>query len=372
MGYSYTITSFIVIVSWIGFWLPVSAMPARVTLGITTLLTLLTTGNFVRSSLPPISYVTAIDVWVGFCTVFVLLALLLLPISLYFTNKKETPKINSVLVSLDKRRKVHPSSYGKSESVGPRPLLIYLQFLTGTDYRYGTELDTNIDDGMEQSLPSSATSSRHSSRPGTPMESTCKRRHDLNHTAKVYSDGVTTTKRTIEGYRRNGHEDDNPLIIDQLQLAAYEEYVQRAINSNCVIFGDFNVTHNYWNCSNNSPRGVHLKNFIDNTELQIAFPHSPTRYGYNSSNTLDFALINNFDFPFTIESIPELSSDHNPVMPNFSLTLPIHKANPRAFSTCWSAFKKNITKSLHLPNYKNITNPLSLEHKISMFTDKQR
>ncbi|GBN18230.1 Glycine receptor subunit alpha-1, partial [Araneus ventricosus] len=64
MGYSYTITSFIVIVSWIGFWLPVTAVPARVTLGVTTLLTLLTTGNFVRSSLPPISYVTAIDVWV--------------------------------------------------------------------------------------------------------------------------------------------------------------------------------------------------------------------------------------------------------------------------------------------------------------------
>ncbi|GFX36964.1 hypothetical protein TNCV_1174661 [Trichonephila clavipes] len=92
-------------------------------------------------------------------------------------------------------------------------------------------LDSNIDDGMEQSLPSSATSSRHSLRSGTPMESTCKRRQDLNYTAKVYFEGVTTTKRTTEGYRRNGHEDDNPLIIDQLrQLAAYEEYVQRAIS----------------------------------------------------------------------------------------------------------------------------------------------
>ncbi|GFX21467.1 hypothetical protein TNCV_1398811 [Trichonephila clavipes] len=61
------------------------------------------------------------------------------------------------------------------------------------------------------------------------MESNCKRLQNLNHTAKVYSEGVTTTKRTIEGYRRNGHEDDNPLIIDQLrQLAAYKEYVQRA------------------------------------------------------------------------------------------------------------------------------------------------
>ncbi|CAL1296174.1 unnamed protein product [Larinioides sclopetarius] len=95
MGYSYTITSFIVIVSWIGFWLPVTAVPARVTLGVTTLLTLLTTGNFVRSSLPPISYVTAIDVWVGICTIFVLLALLLFPISLYFSNNKETRKDTS-------------------------------------------------------------------------------------------------------------------------------------------------------------------------------------------------------------------------------------------------------------------------------------
>ncbi|GFU08550.1 gamma-aminobutyric acid receptor subunit gamma-2, partial [Nephila pilipes] len=97
MGYSYTITSFIVVVSWIGFWLPASAMPARVTLGITTLLTLLTTGNFVRSSLPPISYVTAIDVWVGLCTVFVLLSLLLFPVSLYFSSKKEPQKIHSIL-----------------------------------------------------------------------------------------------------------------------------------------------------------------------------------------------------------------------------------------------------------------------------------
>ncbi|GFY33613.1 RNA-directed DNA polymerase from mobile element jockey [Trichonephila clavipes] len=104
-------------------------------------------------------------------------------------------------------------------------------------------------------------------------------------------------------------------------------------------------------------------------QMISAFPNSPTRYGYNSANTLDFVLINNFNFPLTIESIPELSSDHNPVMLTFSLTLPIHKANPRAISTCWSAFKKNITESLHLPNYKNITNPLSLEDKISMFTD---
>ncbi|GFY11408.1 hypothetical protein TNCV_3182501 [Trichonephila clavipes] len=62
-------------------------------------------------------------------------------------------------------------------------------------------------------------------------------------------------------------------------------------NSNCVIFGDFNATHSAWNCSKNSPRGIRLKYFTDDNNLEIAFPNSPTRYGYNSSNTLDFAII---------------------------------------------------------------------------------
>ncbi|GFW95181.1 hypothetical protein TNCV_313851 [Trichonephila clavipes] len=111
------------------------------------------------------------------------------------------------------------------------------------------------------------------------------------------------------------------------------------INSNCVIFGDFNATHSTWNCSHNSTRGNHLNTFTDNTNLEIAFPASPTRYGYNSLNTLDFALISNFNFPYTIESIPDLSSDHNPVMLSFNLTSSIHKSNPRAITTCWSAYK---------------------------------
>ncbi|XP_035221829.1 glycine receptor subunit alpha-2-like [Stegodyphus dumicola] len=100
LGYSYTVTSFIVVVSWISFWLPVTAVPARVTLGVTTLLTLLTTANFVRSSLPPITYVTAIDVWVGTCTVFVFAALLLFPISHYFSQKNQKLRLE--------RNKIYP------------------------------------------------------------------------------------------------------------------------------------------------------------------------------------------------------------------------------------------------------------------------
>ncbi|GFU22700.1 hypothetical protein TNCV_762771 [Trichonephila clavipes] len=120
------------------------------------------------------------------------------------------------------------------------------------------------------------------------------------------------------------------------------------INSNCVIFGDFNATHNSWNCSNNFTRGFQLKNFANTTNLERAFPNTPTRYGYNSFNTLDFALISNFNFPYNIKSISELSSDHNPVTLSFTLTSTIHKHNSRAITTFWSAFSSNLKIQIHL------------------------
>ncbi|GFU23487.1 hypothetical protein TNCV_4963721 [Trichonephila clavipes] len=53
--------------------------------------------------------------------------------------------------------------------------------------------------------------------------------------------------------------------------------------------------------------------------LHIAYPDSPTRFGINTSNTLDIALIRNFYYPYSINSLHDLSSDHNPVLLNFTL-----------------------------------------------------
>ncbi|GFV24461.1 probable RNA-directed DNA polymerase from transposon X-element [Trichonephila clavipes] len=144
------------------------------------------------------------------------------------------------------------------------------------------------------------------------------------------------------------------------------------INSSCVIFGNFNATHNAWNCSNNSIRGNQLKNFTDILDIEIAFPDSPTRFGSNSANTLDFALINNFQYPYTILSIPELSSDHNPVILNFSFNKNIHNDNSRAVTTCWSKFSEYIKNNIHISDFEKITNPNILENKINFFTEAVR
>ncbi|XP_074600191.1 glutamate-gated chloride channel-like isoform X2 [Brevipalpus obovatus] len=66
----------LVIVSWVSFWLDPNAIPARVSLGVTTLLTMATQISGINATLPPVSYIKAIDVWTGVCLFFVFGALL--------------------------------------------------------------------------------------------------------------------------------------------------------------------------------------------------------------------------------------------------------------------------------------------------------
>ena len=49
----------LVIVSWVSFWLDQNAIPARVSLGVTTLLTMSTQTSGISAQLPPVSYTKA-------------------------------------------------------------------------------------------------------------------------------------------------------------------------------------------------------------------------------------------------------------------------------------------------------------------------
>ncbi|KAL6738257.1 hypothetical protein Aduo_011824 [Ancylostoma duodenale] len=76
MAQIYIPSSLLVIVSWVSFWLERTAVPARVTLGVTTLLTMTTQAAAINNSLPAVSYVKAVDVWVGACLAFIFAAVL--------------------------------------------------------------------------------------------------------------------------------------------------------------------------------------------------------------------------------------------------------------------------------------------------------
>merc|ERR1719150_3680064 len=71
MGYymiqGYIPSSLIVVMSWVSFWLNRGAAPARVGLGVTTVLTMTTLINSVNAALPKISYMKSIDIYLFVC-----------------------------------------------------------------------------------------------------------------------------------------------------------------------------------------------------------------------------------------------------------------------------------------------------------------
>ena len=71
---SYIPSMLIVMLSWVGFWINKNSDPARVALGVTTVLTMTTLT--VTSRHISVSYMKALDVWYAACLVFVFGALL--------------------------------------------------------------------------------------------------------------------------------------------------------------------------------------------------------------------------------------------------------------------------------------------------------
>ncbi|XP_058862406.1 gamma-aminobutyric acid receptor subunit gamma-1 [Acipenser ruthenus] len=96
MGY-FTIQTYIpciliVVLSWVSFWINKDAVPARTSLGITTVLTMTTLSTISRKSLPKVSYVTAMDLFVSVCFIFTFAALMEYGTLHYFTSNRKPKK----------------------------------------------------------------------------------------------------------------------------------------------------------------------------------------------------------------------------------------------------------------------------------------
>lgn len=63
----YTPTVLVVVLSWFSFWLGLDAIPGRISLLVTCMLTLVTMHSGIKSSIPPVHYITMMDLWMVCC-----------------------------------------------------------------------------------------------------------------------------------------------------------------------------------------------------------------------------------------------------------------------------------------------------------------
>uniref|UniRef100_A0AAN0LW25 Gamma-aminobutyric acid receptor subunit beta n=1 Tax=Polyphagotarsonemus latus TaxID=1204166 RepID=A0AAN0LW25_9ACAR len=106
----YIPASLIVVISWVSFWLHRNATPARVSLGVTTVLTMTTLMSSTNAQLPKISYIKSIDVFLGTCFVMVFGSLLEYAIVGYLgkrisMRKSRNEQINKAVLSKLEERK---------------------------------------------------------------------------------------------------------------------------------------------------------------------------------------------------------------------------------------------------------------------------
>ncbi|XP_076324648.1 glutamate-gated chloride channel-like isoform X1 [Tachypleus tridentatus] len=74
--------------SFISFWLDINAVPARVMIGVTTMLNFCTTTNSFRSTLPVVSSITAMNMWDGVCMFFIYASMLEFIVVNYLYRKR--------------------------------------------------------------------------------------------------------------------------------------------------------------------------------------------------------------------------------------------------------------------------------------------
>ncbi|XP_060531628.1 gamma-aminobutyric acid receptor subunit beta-like isoform X2 [Cylas formicarius] len=124
MGYYliqiYIPSGLIVIISWVSFWLNRNATPARVNLGVTTVLTMTTLMSSTNAALPKISYVKSIDIYLGTCFVMVFASLLEYATVGYIAKRIQMRKNRFMAVQkIAEQKKL--SVYGAPEDHAPRP-----------------------------------------------------------------------------------------------------------------------------------------------------------------------------------------------------------------------------------------------------------
>lgn len=99
-----------------------------------------------------------------------------------------------------------------------------------------------------------------------------------------------------------------------LQLDTSDITALLGMKSPAILAGDLNAKHPAWNSSVSNARGNELYRFATNNDVVVVAPDEPTHFHRHGSDVLDVAILNEINSSYGLWSLPELSSDHNPVL----------------------------------------------------------
>ncbi|GFR09935.1 probable RNA-directed DNA polymerase from transposon X-element [Trichonephila clavata] len=128
-----------------------------------------------------------------------------------------------------------------------------------------------------------------------------------------------------------------------------------------LVAGDLNAKHRSWSPqTQQNAAGSIVRKFCDTTGYTLNTPSEPTYFhGTTRNTTIDIAISKGMTV-IDSTSIPELSSDHNPILFEVSLD---NYTSP-ALSN-WSKFQEILTNAL--PGNPNINNTNDIENAINTF-----
>ncbi|GFR10752.1 RNA-directed DNA polymerase from mobile element jockey [Trichonephila clavata] len=150
-----------------------------------------------------------------------------------------------------------------------------------------------------------------------------------------------------------------PLLPQDLhQLFRNQNYV--------LIAGDLNAKHVSWSPNTQQNVAGHvIRRFCDSTGFPLSAPLEPTHFHKSLNNTvIDMAISKGMTIT-EVSSIPELSSDHNPVLFEVSLDNFTSPALSTYAFPNWSKFQTILTNTL--PGNPKISNTDDIDNAIQNF-----
>lgn len=133
--------------------------------------------------------------------------------------------------------------------------------------------------------------------------------------------------------------------------------------------GDLNCKNSVWGCNTTTFQGKKLYDFAVSNNVEITGPNEPTRYPSNTNiipDILDITLTKNINFPLHQSVIPELDSDHSPVIISLSPQMSLNSGSIHRGITNWDKFSNLMSTNYKFP--QNLSNSQEIDTEIDNLT----